>query len=181
MKNLKNSLYLLVILFTTLPTLVSADILWEWSFATESGTFITTGTMADLGAADTFYFNGFNVSASSLPANVGSPYQWSNPSQGVQGILWDGSQITQYFREGGTYTNGSNFFRGSSEYFYTLIPSVGILHDPEETVLVEDTMTVTPMRNVRQSRDIPSLSMWGLATLAAVLAITGIMLVRRRA
>lgn len=41
-------------------------------------------------------------------AYSGGVYNANN--QGVQGFIWNGSVPTQFFRDGGTLTNGSNFY-----------------------------------------------------------------------
>src|SRR5210317_2184050 len=73
----------------------SADIVWSWSFGTEAGTFTTEGSPADLAAPVDLEIIDFQVTASSVPANVGDTYTVDDPDQG---ILWDGSQITQFYR-----------------------------------------------------------------------------------
>ena len=100
-----------------------AAILWDWSFnGTESVRFTTDGDIADLGSANTFNITDFEVLASIEAPLVGADFinDPSTITQGAQGFQWDGSQITQVFRQGGTFINGANFFLDDIRYTFSV-------------------------------------------------------------
>jgi len=96
-------------LFT--PSTSHATIIWDWSFASEAGTFTTDGNLVGGTApADTYTITDFVVTATAVAGNLGSlsggQYFEFDPTQG---FIWDGSNPTQFFRNSGGLTNGANF------------------------------------------------------------------------
>jgi hypothetical protein len=101
------SLYVAVLLLLPVPAV--ANITWDWSFSTEAGTFETNGALVGASAPAANYTidtSTFAVTASQIAGLVGATYVAILETQGFQ---WDGTQPTQFWRAGGTYTNGANF------------------------------------------------------------------------
>lgn len=128
-----------------------ANITWEWSFASESGTFVTDGTLvggvAPLGTytADP---DSLNVITSTLPSLVGATFM---QNQTPQGFLWDGSAPTQFWRTpalGTLQTNGMNFFLTDSSYRYGFGTWGGFLRDEEDTMSVDGSLALRPLSSV---------------------------------
>ena len=96
-----------VVAVCTCVTPAHAGLTWGWSFGgTEAGAFTTNGTLADAAGSFDFTITNFNVTASSVSSLVGRPYTENMP---LQGFLWNGAAATQFYRNSGGYTNGSNF------------------------------------------------------------------------
>lgn len=155
----------------------SAAVLWNWSFAGESGTFITDGTLAAASGSHTFRFLHFDVTGSTVPANIGAPYSDEQP---LSGMVWNGSAPTEFFRSSGVLTNGSNFRNESNLFRYTLFPGVSFLVDQNEIEVTSGDLQVAPVSDV--DFEIPSVPAAGpeaLALLAALVAGAGALLSRR--
>jgi len=153
-----------------------ADVLWGWSFSSEAGTFVTDGTMADTAGSHNFTIIGpFEVTASAYPSMVGATYDWNQPPQGM---IWDGTAPTQFWRAGGTYTNGANFFSQSSDWWYGLEPGDGALLDGNDRIVIEATLTVTPL-GAALPEGIPIAGRVGLALLGSLIALAAVVLLRR--
>ena len=168
---------LVLIAFFAVPA--NADVVWNWQFGTESGTFITSGTFADTSAAGTFTISQFHVTGSAYPGAAGAHYDLG--SQLPEGMIWDGSVATQFFRD--VYTNGANFYGSSTPpYRYVLIPAQGIIEDDDENILASAALTVTPVRDVVAAAPvaIPSLLLSRLLLLGTLLAGAALLLLRRR-
>jgi hypothetical protein len=102
------------VLVVWLASEARADTLWTWSYASESGTFLTDGDppCGESAPAGTYSILDFSVTASTFPGNVGSLSGGEfSQNQPVQGFVWDGVEPTQWFRSSGAFTNGSNFLR----------------------------------------------------------------------
>ena len=104
-----------------------AAVLWNWSFnnGNETGTFSTNGTFADTTGSFNFVIDvtQFNVTQSTFaPSLVGATFTESQPTQG---FLWNGTTATQFYRNSGGLTNGSNFF--SSQYRITMAVSGSLI------------------------------------------------------
>ncbi|MEQ8767859.1 MAG: hypothetical protein RL885_28405 [Planctomycetota bacterium] len=99
-----------------------ADVLWYWSFNTESGTLLTDGQAPQQGTAPAGTYNviAFQVTSSRFAGNVGATY--TEGSQPGSGFIWDGSKDTQWFRAGGHFTNGTNFYRSGTDFRYGFSP-----------------------------------------------------------
>jgi len=160
------------------PAPAGADVRWSWSFGTESGTFVTTGTLAQTAGAGVFAFTRFSVSASQFQSNVGATYIQTFP---IQTMAWDGTQPTQFTRNNGNLTNGSNFDRADGAFFYGLGagPPIGVLlQNPLEIIVVEGALTVTPLSDVPVNAA-PVLTPTAAALLVGFLALTGFVSLRR--
>lgn len=161
------------------PNDARAEVIWDWSFGgTEAGTFTTNGTSADTAGSFNFSVTNFTVTASTVSALVGRPYTEFQP---VQGFLWNGTDPTQFYRNSGSLTNGSNFYvtdPGSNVYGYLFFAdpttSLGRLTDPNQTAVVNfSAVTLAPAA-------VPE-PVTGLTALAGVLGGGAILLRRRRA
>jgi hypothetical protein len=125
-----------------------AAIFWDWSFGgTESVRFTTDGNIGDLDSAGTFNITDFQVLASSVPSLVGADFinDPNTVAQGGQGFLWDGSQITQVFRDNGNLTNGANFVSGN--FLYSFDTGASLFEDttdPANTTIFETAFNPTP-------------------------------------
>ena len=158
---------------------VSAAIVWHWSFQTESGTFVTTGVPADLASPQNLQIVSFTVTSSTLPSNVGALYVAADPENG---LLWDGTQITQFYRASGVFTNGSNFLNSGTDARYTLAVAPGIIGGlvdaNEDDIVPFTTATVTPVLS-QSVVEVPTLSTPAMAALVALLGAAGAFLMRR--
>ncbi len=106
---MKKNLLLYVLAVLLLPVPAVANIMWDWSFSTEVGTFETNGALVGglaPAANYTFDTSTFAVTASQIAGLVGATYTATMPTQGFQ---WNGTQPTQFWRNSGALTNGSNF------------------------------------------------------------------------
>lgn len=93
-----------------------AAVIWDWSFGgTEAGTFTTDGNFSDTTNPFTFKITDFAVTSSTLASNVGAIY---TITQQPLGFIWNGSQPTQFFRNGGRDVNGTNLFNGDFQYTF---------------------------------------------------------------
>jgi len=163
------------------PSVSVADVLWNWSFSTEAGTFVTNGTFAETSGTAVFTFRSFSVSASQTASNVGASY--NEGSQPIQTMSWNGSQPTQFTRAGGLLTNGSNFYNDITGYFYTLgAPPVGILLTDSEIEVTTGTLTVVPVGDVAPPPvPAPASSSTGIVFLTGLMLLVGALLLRRQA
>lgn len=153
-----------------------ADVLWNWSFSSESGTFTTDGTFADAAGAHTFGFTGFHVTTSVVSSNVGATYLVVQPDQG---FIWNGSTATEFFRDSGILTNGSNFNNAVTNYRYTLFPGTSFLVDASEHDVTTGDLTITPVGDV-SAAEVPTLGKGELALLALLVAGAGAFVLSRR-
>lgn len=155
-----------------------ANVIWSWSFSTESGTFITDGTFADTGANYTFTILHFSVTSSGYPGMVGATY--TDGTQPTVGFKWDGAAPTQFFRSSGAYTNGADLYNTSNNWFYGLTPGTSFLDDETETDVTSGSLTIAPLANAGVTA-IPTLDTNGLVFLALLLGSLGLaaLLLRR--
>jgi hypothetical protein len=82
---------------------------WNWSFngGAEAGTFDTNGTFADTSGNFNFVINAATVAVTTsafAPSLVGATF--TEGSQPGNGFLWNGTNPTQFYRGGGSFTNG---------------------------------------------------------------------------
>jgi hypothetical protein len=81
----------------------SATIIWDWSFGTEAGQFVTDGNLVGhFAPADRYTVSDFILlqSAFLLPGSI-SGGQFDEGTQPGNGFDWDGSAPTLFFRSGG--------------------------------------------------------------------------------
>lgn len=133
-----------------IPSRVSADVMWTWSFGgTEAGTFTTNGTLANTSGSFNFTVTNFTVTSSTVASLVGRPYVEFQPAQG---FLWNGVSATEFYRSSGSLTNGSNFYvsdPNENRYGYLFFAdpstSLGRLTDPSQNTIVGfSALTLTP-------------------------------------
>jgi len=101
----------------------NAAILWQWSFLGEAGTLLTDGTLVGSSAeAGTYNVIDFSITqtATTIPLGSISGGQWNEGSQPGTGFVWDGSIDTEWFRDGGNFTNGAGYFPET-----VIFPTVG--------------------------------------------------------
>jgi uncharacterized protein YhjY with autotransporter beta-barrel domain len=105
-----------------LPEAARGDVIWDWSFAgSEQGRFRTDGSLAGgVAPAGTYTVLDFEVTGSAF-APLGSigAGDYDEGAQPGNGFLWDGSAPTQFFRDGGLATNGSNFYSTLTDHRFT--------------------------------------------------------------
>jgi len=159
------------------PGRTYASVIWDWSFAgTEAGTFTTNGTFADTASASNFTITNFTVTASTVSSLIGQPYSENQP---VQGFLWSGVSPTEFYRDSGSFTNGSNFnVTNSIPEVYTFVffaDSIfwlgGLNNSSEDPVVGFSPLTLTPVA-------VPEPSTCAMAL--AGLACGGFSMFRRR-
>lgn len=106
MKNASIILAFAALLLSALPA--KADVWWRWSFAGESGYFLTDGKISDTVVNHTFKVKDFAVTESNYSVEKGTlsegKYRISQPYIGFE---WSGTGVTQFFRDSGNYTNGA--------------------------------------------------------------------------
>jgi len=117
------------------------NLVWVWSFDTETGLFVTDGSVAD--AAGAFDFDLFDVKVlgSVLPTMLDEQLIEFQP---FQGFSWNGSVVAQFYRSNGNFTNGANFFTLSGPYYsFINAPSNSILgSSPVRGTLAAGPITV---------------------------------------
>lgn len=150
---------------------------WDWSFngGAEAGTFDTNGTFADTAGSFNFVIDAstFNATSSTFaPSVVGANFDTlSTQNQGVQGFLWNGTTATQFYRNGGTLTNGSNFFSGDFRYIFGISGSPVAQLSNEATFANTGftTLTLTPTQVPFGFSTNLSLGIFGAYTLGNIL------------
>lgn len=154
-----------------------ADVLWSWSFGTESGTFVTSGRFDQTDVPGVFTFKDFSVTASQFAGNVGATYIQTS----VQTMAWDGLEPVQFTRNSGTLTNGSNFDRADGAFFDTLgaPPPTGLVfQNPGEHLVLEAPLTVQPLSDVAINTA-PALTPDAAALTVVFLALVAFVRLRR--
>jgi len=126
----------------------NADIQWSWSFASEAGYFITDGSLVG-GAAPPGVYNvlDFAVTQSIDAGNIGamSSGELDEGSQPGTGFTWDGTSDTQWFRHGGVYTNGANYYSNVTLHRFLFFPGFYRLSDSNDNPLVSSgSLSLTP-------------------------------------
>lgn len=125
-----------------------ADIQWSWAFGSEAGYFITDGNLVG-GVAPPAQYNvlDFAVTQSFDPGNIGSISggELDEGSQPGTGFTWDGSADTEWFRAGGFYTNGANYYSNVTIQRYLFFPGFYVVFDSNDNQLIQaSTLTLTP-------------------------------------
>lgn len=153
---------------------VAGQVHWNWSFGSEQGTFVTDGSFADTGSPGNFTISGFEITASAYPSHVGADTYETQPPQG---FLWDGSAPTQFWRLGGTYTNGADFFLVSNDWYYVFNPVVSGLYNSDEDLVFDGSLTLEPVADLQTA--IPTLSLPMTVFFSLLLAFAGFWFLRR--
>ena len=88
-----------------LSTSANASIVWDWSFASEAGQFITDGDLnAGVANAGTYNFIDFSVTSSSTGGEIGSfsngDYQTEYSTDIPLSFDWNGSHVTAWNHSG---------------------------------------------------------------------------------
>jgi hypothetical protein len=97
MKILKCAVFLIAIM-SFMPTLVRADVVWDWSFDNTSGKLVTNGNNY---AAGTFALVDFSVTATDTVATIGSLLGGQYTADGYgsttpYSMEWNGSEVTKW-------------------------------------------------------------------------------------
>ena len=84
------------------PALVKAAIIWDWNFASESGQFVTDGTLvAGSAPPGTYTMSDFTVTVSGFGAPLGSvsggPWDVPTGLSTPYTLSWDGSVVPQWY------------------------------------------------------------------------------------
>ena len=150
----------------------SANIVWNWSFSSEAGTFVTNGNLTDLAGPFNFTILDFQVSSSVDDEDIGATYAGQDLPQG---FLWDGSAPTQFYRAGGVFTNGANFFNASTGHFFTLVPSNidSEFKTGDKALLDSGVLAIDPIDAI-----VPTLSPVMLGVLGVIVAAAAFRLLR---
>jgi len=101
------------------PEAQSSGVTWCWSMQSDTllGTFTTDGTAPGDGSASagTYNLTGFSVYESNFPdIEVGSIANntYAFGSQPSYQIIWNGAEVTGFYRDSGALTNGFGIFNG---------------------------------------------------------------------
>jgi hypothetical protein len=124
-------MFLLVLaLIFSLTSESRATVIWDWSFDTEAGQFITTGNLTGTSlAAGTYQLLDFSVSVTALGPNyIGSmsggqwDYYYSEQALPSYQLIWDGTAVSEWQNSGTTsyptwhFTNSSG--AGIKVYYF---------------------------------------------------------------
>ena len=150
-----------------------ADILWNWSFAGEGGTFLTDGTaVGQVAAPGTYVFKDFTVGFSAVGEPVGSVTGGQYVASGLDtslpySFVWNGSAVTEWDKTGlndfdwWVFNNVAN-----PTHFYEFGETPSNVNDPTHAVvyqtlpavyLTSGTITVAPA--------VPEPSTWAMMIL----------------
>ncbi len=145
----------------------NAAITWNWSFNGEAGTFVTDGDLSGGSALPGVYqVTDFSVNQSAVGAPLGSMSGggWNEGSQPGTGFTWDGSTDTQWFRNGGSLTNGANYFSADATTRVAFFPgSYKVADGPDDnTYSSSSTLNLAPAA-VPEPSSLMLLSLCGLA------------------
>lgn len=132
-------------------SIAQASIIWQWSFdtgpAVEAGTFVTDGDLVGgmLPAGDyTIDDATFMVTASRFAEAVGATYSDAQPTQG---LTWDGSGPTAFWRLSGEETNGFSYTADTPSQtryvFFAGANLLGVLTNPYLTLYHPGPLTLT--------------------------------------
>lgn len=119
------NVFLAVLFCLVNPAPLWAQITWNWSFGSESGIFTTDGNLVGgLAPADTYNIDEFAVTSTAIgvPGSL-SGGEYHEGAQPGQGFIWDGMAPTQFFRDGGNFTNGAVYFWTGTDYRWIFIPT----------------------------------------------------------
>jgi hypothetical protein len=94
--------------------------------------------------------------------------------------VWNGSAPTEFFRDSGAETNGSNFNSAVNNFEYTLFPGVSLLSDEHENEVTTGDLQFAPVSDVEAIVDTPTLGIAGAAVLALLLGVAGSLVLFRR-
>ena len=144
---MKKTLLFLGIFF---PYLVVGQIHWQWSDAStglESGTFVTNGTLNQDGSAPagTYTISDFKlVKTSTIVPTTGSyaTGEWFGGTQAPIGFVWDGSSPTQFWRSGGSLTNGLNIYTSDWSYGISMSIDYFVIKEGAYNALVSSNVTI---------------------------------------
>ena len=138
-------------LVVTCGSPANATIIWDWSFGTEAGQFVTDGNLVgNFAPPDRYTVSDFILLQSSfVPLGSISGGQFDEGTQPGTGFDWDGSAPTLFFRAGGALTNGANYFSNLSASFHGFGPTQAIVvsfeGDEGDETLVSGPLTLAPV------------------------------------
>ena len=125
-----------------------ADVIWNWSFGGEQGTFETDGSAAGTPAAGTYNFIDFSVSSSAVGAPLGSvsggPWSVSGAfdTTAPYSFNWNGSAVTQWNKTGSNTFDWWVFDAGADPSRFVAFGSAdGGVNDPTKAVVFTCTFT----------------------------------------
>jgi hypothetical protein len=110
-----------LVLLTVFSTRASASTIWDWSFGSNAGQFVTTGSYTGPG---TYSIQDFIVTSSGTGSTLGS---WLGGQYAASGFstsapysfAWDGSAVTTWFKTGSNLFNWLVFADlSNSNYFF---------------------------------------------------------------
>ena len=132
--------YIALVAMTGISLAVNAEIVWDWSFASESGQFVTEGSIASPGEYELL---DFSVTASATGGSIGSllggDYLTGTLSTPEPfSFTWDGSQVTQW-QHSGSNTFDWWAFEDSADYtqLYFFGWDTGSINDPASAALYD--------------------------------------------
>jgi hypothetical protein len=146
----------------------NADIIWNWSFAGESGTFLTDGTtVGEVATPGTYLFKDFTVGLSATGEPVGTVTSGQYVASGFfdtstpYSFVWNGSAVTEWDKTGLNDFNWWVFNNTAGLDFYFFGSTVLNENDPTQAVvfrngvfLTHGTITVAPA--------VPEPSTWAM-------------------
>jgi hypothetical protein len=155
------------LLGTLIALPANADILWNWSFAGESGTFLTNGTaVGQVATPGTYLFKDFTAGLSAVGEPVGSVTGGQYVASGFfdtstpYSFVWSGSAVTEWDK-----TGLNDFiwwvFNNAGLDFYFFGSTVLNENDPTQAVVFRDGVYLTH-GTINVAPAVPEPSTWAM-------------------
>ena len=177
------SLIFAVLLGALIALPANADILWNWSFAGESGTFLTNGTaVGQVATPGTYLFKDFTVGLSAVGEPVGSVTGGQYVASGFfdtstpYSFVWNGSAVTEWDKTGLNDFNWWVFNNAVGLDFYEFGETTSNINDPTQAVIFRNGVYLTHGA-VNVAPSVPEPSTWAMMILG--FAGVGFMAYRR--
>jgi PEP-CTERM motif-containing protein len=162
----------------------NADIVWNWSFAGENGTFLTDGTaVGQVATPGTYVFKDFTVGFSAVGAPVGSVTGGQYVTSGFSdtftpySFVWNGSAVTEWDKTGLNDFNWWLFNNTAGLDFYEFGNTTSNENDPTQAVVYRNSIYLTH-GEINVAPAVPEPSTWAMMILGFV--SVGYMAYRRR-
>ena len=146
----------------------NADILWNWSFAGESGTFLTDGAaVGQVATPGTYLFKDFTVGFSAVGEPVGSVTGGQYVASGFldtstpYSFVWNGSAVTEWDKTGLNDFNWWVFNNTAGLDFYEFGETPSDVNDPTQAVIFLNGVYLTHGA-INVAAAVPEPSTWAM-------------------